>query len=65
MTAAEFRRLRSESVMTHVELAQRLQVDEMDILRYEIGALPIPPLVEYAVLWIIQGEKVEAFFSGN
>lgn len=65
MTATEFRMLRSESVLTHVELASRLQIPEADILRYEIGLVPIPPLVEYAVLWIIRGDQAEAFLSGN
>lgn len=65
MIAAEFRMLLAESGMTYVELAKRLEIDEFDILKYQIGLRPIPPLVEYAFLWIIKAEQTELFLSGN
>jgi hypothetical protein len=51
--------------MTYGQLAERLQVSEFDMFRYQIGLLPIPCLVEYAFLWIIHAERTEVFLSGN
>lgn len=42
--------------MTASEFRQHITCD---------GDAPVPPLVQYAVLWIINAEKTDAFFSGN
>lgn len=65
MIASEFRMLLADSKSTHAELAARLQIDVFDLFRYETGVVPIPALVEYAVLWIINIEQAEGFLSGN
>lgn len=65
MTALEFRQLFNESGVSHVEVAQKLELDEIELLRYQIGTRPIPPLVEYAVLWIIKSDQAQSFFAGN
>lgn len=44
MTALEFRQLISESGLSTVEIATRLQLHEVELLRYEIGMAPVPPL---------------------
>lgn len=65
MIASEFRTLLADSNLTHYQLATRLGIDVFDLFRYETGVVPIPPLVEFAVLWIIKIEQAEVFLSGN
>ena len=57
MTKDTFRRKRERLKLTQEELAKRMDIERITIIRYESGNSPIPKVVEMALKLIEAEEK--------
>lgn len=59
MTKLQLRRLLEANELPQTAAARELGIDPRTMRRYIAGDLPVPKVVEYALLWLLSQRKGE------